>query len=73
MADLPDALRAELAKLDMEQILALLCELFNPTMDGPFSNVTERFSEELAVVDVAFEKAYRRLDAAARREPEYDA
>ena len=57
---LPTALCAELAKLTDAQVVTLLGEIVEPSIDGPF-RVEEDFLEELEPVADAYCKAYARL------------
>ena len=53
-------LRAELAKLDDAQILALLGEIVEPSQGGPICTKDD-FHEELTSIRDAYSKAYKGL------------
>lgn len=63
MSKLPAALRAELAKLDCEQMLELLGEIVQPSIHTPFADMTDEFADALLPVEQAYSAAYKSLEA----------
>lgn len=63
MSKLPAALRAELAKLDAEQVLDLLGEIVQPSIDTPFTVEDDAFMGALAPIEAAYDAAYEGLAA----------
>lgn len=58
-------LRAELAKLDAEQMLELLGEIVQPSIDTPFAVEDDAFTDALLPVEQAYSAAFAGLQAAA--------
>lgn len=67
-------LRAQLAQLDAEQVLELLGEILDPSVDNPFRYDNEQFDDALHRVTAAYQASYGRLrDAAEGRCADPDA
>lgn len=58
-------LRAQLAQLGAEQVLELLGEILEPSIDNPFRYDNEQFDDALHRVTAAYQASYGRLRDAA--------
>jgi hypothetical protein len=63
MTKLNPALRAELAKLDAEQVFELLGEIVQPSIGTPFTVEDDAFTDALAPIEAAYDAAYKGLAA----------
>lgn len=62
---LSTTLRAQLAHLDAGQVLELLGEILEPSVNSPFTFDNDAFFDALEPVGAAYIAAFRRLRAAA--------